>query len=317
MFRNPQSAMPISMLCLLLARWANIYSSSLLLSLLAFRRLYLIPVSDLWHRDLTEKRYGDALTWICWSTMSISGIVWLLAVVASVTDSGIEWGTAAEVIGVTQFGHLWLFRSLLGLAIAGGLLYDALRKEPRSYSDLPWIALATVNLVSAAWAGHAGAATGLIANFHVFTDLVHLLASAVWPGGLLPLTVWFLVNAKKRQKELLDHTVLHRFSAISLGGVAVVATTGLLNSFFMLKKFSDLYATTYGQILTGKIVLFLLMIGLGAQNRRLLKIRQRSERHAMDRTNAGRLFCNVCAESVLAFVVFGLAGALGAIAPPV
>jgi hypothetical protein len=53
-----------------------------------------------------------------------------LAVVATVTNSGIEWGAAEEVIGVTQFGHLRLFRSFLGLAIAGGLLSDTLKKGP-------------------------------------------------------------------------------------------------------------------------------------------------------------------------------------------
>jgi putative copper resistance protein D len=305
------------MLGLLLARWANIYSSSLLLSLLTFRRLYLIPVSDLEHRSLTGKRYADALAWICWCTMSISGIVWLLAVVVSATNSGIKWSTAREVIDVTQFGHLWLFRSLLGLVIAGGLLRGTLRKEPGAYSDLLWIALATVNLASLAWAGHAGAAGGRAANFHVFIDLIHLLASAVWPGGLLPLTLWFFANAKKRGNELLDDAALHRFSTISLGAVTLLATSGLLNSLFMLKRFGDLYATTYGQVLTGKIVLFCIMIGLGAGNRRLLKIqRQRGAQIGADRNNVVRLFRNVCAESVLAFFVFGLAGALGAMAPP-
>jgi copper resistance protein D len=161
-----------------------------------------------------------------------------------------------EVIGVTQFGHLWLFRSLIELAIAGGWVYDTLRKEARPHLDFLWIALATVNLASLVWAGHAGAAVGRAANFHIFTDLVHLLASAVWPGGVLPLTVWFFANAKKRGNELLDNAVLQRFSTISLATVALLATSGLLNSLFMLKRFSDLYATTYGQVLTGKIVLF-------------------------------------------------------------
>jgi copper resistance protein D len=101
-----------------------------------------------------------------------------------------------------------------------------------------------------------------------------------------------------------------------LGVVAVLAASGLLDSMFVMKRFSELYATTYGQILTGKIVLFLMMIGLGAQNRRLLKTQRPSERYRADNCNAARLFRNVCVESLLAFVVFGLAGALGAIAPP-
>ncbi len=248
--------------------------------------------------------------------MLISGIIWLLAVVASITGSGIALATVGEVVGVTQFGRLWLFRSLLVLAIAGGLLHDTLRKTSRAHSDLFTIALAAVNLASLAWASHAGATTGSFANLRLLTDLVHLLASAVWPGGLLPLAVWFLVSARGRGNEPVDDAVVHRFSAISMGAVVVLAVSGLLNSLFMIKRFSDFYATTYGQILAGKIILFLIMISLGVQNRRLLKIQRQSETHDMDRSKAGRLFRNVCAESALAFVVFGLAGALGAIEPP-
>lgn len=306
------------MLGLLLGRWANIYLSSLLLSLLAFQRLYAIPVLD--HEKRSNRwargRYLDVLTWICWFAMLISGIIWLLAVVASITGSGIALATVGEVVGVTQFGRLWLFRSLLVLAIAGGLLHDTLRKTSRAHSDLFTIALAAVNLASLAWASHAGATTGSFANLRLLTDLVHLLASAVWPGGLLPLAVWFLVSARGRGNEPVDDAVVHRFSAISMGAVVVLAVSGLLNSLFMIKRFSDFYATTYGQILAGKIILFLIMISLGVQNRRLLKIQRQSETHDMDRSKAGRLFRNVCAESALAFVVFGLAGALGAIEPP-
>jgi copper resistance protein D len=306
------------MLSLLFGRWTHIYSSSLLLSLIAFHRLYVIPASDRECRSnsLAEAKYLDAFTWTCWLAMLISGIIWLLAIVASITDSGIELTTVGEVVGITQFGHLWLFRSLLGLAIAGGLLHDRLRKAPCAHSDLLWIALAAANLATLAWAGHAAAGTGSFANFHLLTDLVHLLVSAVWPGSLLPLTVWFFVSARGRGNERIDYAVVHRFSVISLGAAVVLAVSGLLNSLFMMKRLNDFYTTAYGQILTGKIILFLIMITLGAQNRRLLKIQRQNETRGMGRGKASRLFRNICAESALAFFVFGLAGALGAVEPP-
>ena len=306
------------MLSLLFGRWTHIYSSSLLLSLIAFQRLYVISFLDRKHRsnDLANGRYLDALTWICWFAMSISGIIWLLAVVASITNSGIVLATLGEVVGVTQFGHIWLFRSLLALAIAGGLLYNTLRKTFRAHSDLVWIALAAVNLASLAWAGHAGAATGPFAGVHLLTDLVHLLASAVWPGGLLPLGVWFLVNARGRGNEPVNYAVVYRFSAISLVAVVVLAVSGLLNSLFMIKRLSDFYATTYGQILAGKIILFLIMIGLGAQNRRLLETQRKNQAQRIGQSNPVQLFRNIWIESALALIVFGLAGALGTIEPP-
>jgi putative copper export protein len=96
----------------------------------------------------------------------------------------------------------------------------------------------------------------------------------------------------------------------------ILAVSGLLNTLFMIRRFGDFYTTSYGQILTGKIILFLIMIGLGMQNRRLLKIERSSESPSMDRSATGRLFRNLCVESAVAFVVFGLVGALGAIEPP-
>jgi putative copper resistance protein D len=303
------------MLSLLFGRWAHIYSSSILLSLFAFQRLYVIPVLDRERRsNLAEESCLDTLKWICWLVMLISGINWLLVIVASISNSGIQLATLEEVIGVTQFGHLWLFRSFLGLAIAGGLLYDRLRKRSYAHLDLLCIGLAAVNLGSLAWAGHAGAGTGSFANFHLLTDLVHLLVSAVWPGGLLPLIIWFFVNPGRRENE--QDAIVRRFSAISGGAVVILAVSGLLNTLFMIKRLADFYATTYGEILTGKIILFLIMIGLGAQNRRLLKIQRSSETQRMDRSATGRLFRNICVESALTFILFGLVGALGAIEPP-
>src|SRR4030088_1385478 len=112
------------MLSLWFWRWAHIYSSSLLLSLFAFQRLYVIPVLDRerCRSNLADESCLDSLKWICWLVMLISGINWLLVIVASITNTGIQLATLEEVIGLTQFGHLWLFRSLIGLAIAGGLV---------------------------------------------------------------------------------------------------------------------------------------------------------------------------------------------------
>jgi putative copper export protein len=79
---------------------------------------------------------------------------------------------------------------------------------------------------------------------------------------------------------------------------------------------SDFYATTYGEILTGKIILFLIMIGLGAQNRRLLGTQRKNNAQRIEQSNSMQLFRNIWIESALAIIVFGLVGALGTIEPP-
>jgi putative copper resistance protein D len=47
--------------------------------------------------------------------------------------------------------------------------------------------------------------------------------------------------------------------------------TGLLNSLFMVGNLRVLLTTDYGHLLISKLVLFLLMVGLGAWNLFLLK----------------------------------------------
>jgi putative copper resistance protein D len=308
------------MFLLILERWAHIYSSTLLLSLLGFRRLYLVPGLDRRNSDggwaSESRKHLNALTWICWSVGFGSGILWLLTVAGSVTGCDLGFAGVRDVISGTRFGHLWLIRFVLGLALGLSFSLSVRRKMPPL--DPFCVGLASLNLALLAWSGHAGAATGPLAPVHLVTDLTHLLVSAVWPSGLLPLAVWFSIAARSPLSVSIRCEVLRRFSAISLGAVIVLGATGLLNSVFMIKSLSDFWITTYGQILGVKIFLFLVMIGLGAQNRRLLRIRRQNGQgnHTSDRTEERRLFRNICAESTLAFVVFGIVAALGAIPPP-
>jgi copper resistance protein D len=304
------------MLFLLLGRWIHIYSSSLLFSLIAFDRLYVIPALSRDDGSCPAAKKQKRLIWICWLAMFGSGILWLLSVVVSMTGSEIEFTAVQQVVAVTQFGHLWLFRSILWLGLGGMLLFDALSNRSLVYSNFFCIGLATVNVVSLALAGHTAASVGGLAVLHLMIDASHLLVSAVWPSGLLPLAVWLFVTRKAQEYEVLPsiNKVLERFSAISLVAVAILAATGVANSVLMLKRANDLYTTIYGQILVLKILAFVVMIAVGARNRYLLKARQESE--SCTDKEAKWLFRNICIESALAFIVFGLVGLLGAVAPP-
>ena len=304
------------MLFLLLGRWIHIYSSSLLFSLIVFNCLYVIPVLGRNDGLCALAKNQAPLIWICWLAVVLSGVLWLLSVVASISGSEIEFTIVRQVVAVTQFGHLWLFRSILWLGLGGVLLFDALSKRSLVYSNFVCIGLATLNVVSLVFAGHAAATASRLAGLHLLIDASHLFVSAVWPNGLVPLAVWLFVMKRAQGYEVLPaiHNVLERFSAISLIAVAVLAATGVSNSVLMLKRVNDLYATTYGQILVLKILIFAVMIGLGARNRQLLKVRQESESYTDN--DAKQLFSNICVESALAFIVFGLVGLLGAVPPP-
>jgi putative copper export protein len=79
----------------------------------------------------------------------------------------------------------------------------------------------------------------------------------------------------------------------------------------MIESWEDLATTTYGRLLIGKIVVVLLMMFLGALNRRCLKPQSAAEPEML-RT----LRRNVAVESCLGAVVLLIVGVMGMTPPP-
>jgi len=132
-----------------------------------------------------------------------------------------------------------------------------------------------MQLVALAWAGHAAARPRPYGIVHLLGDALHLLTSAFWPGALVPLATFLSVLLKSSHAGALGMAalVVRRFSMSSLIAVTVMALTGLLNSVFLVGNIQVLLTTTYGQLLTSKLILFLLMVGFGAWNLLVLKPR--------------------------------------------
>jgi putative copper resistance protein D len=217
----------------------------------------------------------------------LSGLAWFWLVLAQMCDDDGVSGAALRVaLGETRFGHLWLLR--LGLMLATGLFLRA----PRAAAPL-----AAALLASLAWTGHASATPGWPGALHLGADVLHLLVGAVWPGGLLPA---FLLL---RQEGEAATSAIRRFSNAAALSVALLAATGLLESWFMLTRPGDLLSDLYGRILLAKILLFAGMVALGAANRRQI-----------GRNHAG-LRRNLALELALGSFVLLAVGALG-IAPP-
>lgn len=89
----------------------------------------------------------------------------------------------------------------------------------------------------------------------------HLLASALWFGGLL-----VLITSQKDRPEFAPH--VRRISAIALASVIAVAFTGLVQSIILLPGPAGLVTTTYGRVVLAKIGGLLVLVAFGAANRR-------------------------------------------------
>ena len=319
------------MLLLIGVRWVHICASVLLASIFVFKLVIVGPplkessgLPTLLPDSVSRLLYNFA--WKFWIVEIVSSLLWLWAISASMTGVDCVAALSPEIWSTvllgTQFGHLWIIRSTIGLILGLSLWLIAGRLiRMSSLESLP-AALAMVQLMSLAWAGHAAADVGPYECVHLANDAAHLAAAAFWPGGLVPLAA-LLLRLLKSQQAALPGTiaqVVRRFSISSLIAVAILWLTGLINSFFLVGSIQALLTSTYGQILLCKVVLFLSMVGFGAWNLLVLKpklaIDIRAKNFTQQETAAYSLIRNVFWEIGLGTVLIMIVAVLGITPPP-
>lgn len=144
-------------------------------------------------------------------------------------------------------GQAWVIAVILG-AIVTLLLFAWRTWTPVLLTTV----LAMATLLPIATTGHSGDLSGH--GLAVNSILLHMVAAAVWLGGLL-----LLVLLRGGGSDV-DEPILRRYSSIALASFVVVAASGLARSFVALETWADLW-TPYGAILIAKIAL---LTGLGA-----------------------------------------------------
>jgi putative copper export protein len=175
-----------------------------------------------------------------------------------------------------------------------------------------WAVLSLALLASTSFAGHASVAQPR--PLALLTDVVHLAAGATWFTGIVFLAIvlpdaWISKDPVARLSVLAPAVL--RFSQVALVSIAVVAVTGTLNSFFHVGRLADMTTTTYGQTLTIKIVLFLVILALGGLNHFVLRKRFERALETKEPTTAHRTFRKTIAiELAVAVGLMAVTGAL-------
>ncbi|MFJ5774703.1 copper resistance CopC/CopD family protein [Streptomyces sp. NPDC093094] len=119
--------------------------------------------------------------------------------------------------------------------------------------------------LAASWAMAEHASTGLQPGIAMPVDIVHMLAVALWLGGLGTLLV-ALYGAPVETP--LDTTAVRRFSQVAFGSVLALVATGVYQSWRQVGSWSALTGTRYGQLLLIKIGLVALLVGVAWISRR-------------------------------------------------
>ncbi|WP_308375101.1 copper resistance protein CopC [Streptomyces sp. MUM 136J] len=173
-------------------------------------------------------------------------------------DPGLLGHTASSRPGIALLARLAL---LLAVALPARNRQPVTALTRRSAAAAALWALA----LAATWAAADHAAVGIQVPVAVAASMLHLGAMAVWLGGLAALlTALYRAPAA----EPLPPTAVARFSRLAMTAVAVLAVTGVYQSWRGLGSVEALFTTGYGRILAFKAWAVLLMLAVAWHSRR-------------------------------------------------
>jgi putative copper resistance protein D len=203
-----------------------------------------------------------------------SGLAWLTLQAADMIDSGIvdAWmgGAVSKLLWQSQAGVVWWTRAALAAALVAGVLLASVR--PLRWLMPTVFVIAAVQFVSGAWLSHAASSPGPYRLLHLAVHATHMLGTALWLGGLLPLAI--LLARAQRSRAEVDCTVACnaaiRFSTIALIAVGLIILTGITNLSLLIGNPVDAAIGRFGQVLAIKLGLFMAMLMFATVNRQLL-----------------------------------------------
>jgi copper transport protein len=169
--------------------------------------------------------------------------------------SDIHWADVMTLLTKTAVGVSWSLSILLALA---GLLF---LQRFRSFDAIWAVLLLAVKSIS----GHAMAFDTPVRT--VLLDFLHLVAAAIWAGGLFYLIVVGYKHPDARSR------FLPVFSRAAMWSIIVLVVTGALSLLFFIPKPAYLLYTSWGIWLLAKMFLVLCVIVTGVLLRRGMRKR--------------------------------------------
>ncbi|KUH73164.1 copper resistance protein CopD [Mycolicibacterium novocastrense] len=164
------------------------------------------------------------------------------------------------------------------------------------------LAGALTTLIPLGLAGHSS--TGGAHDMATNSLLFHLVAGALWAGGLLAL----LVHALRRGKHA--DLAARRFSALALWCFVIMAVSGVINALVRVEP-ADLVRTEYGWLVVAKACALALLAVIGWWQRRSAVAALQEDPDAR-----GPLVRLALLEALLFGATFGIAVGLGRTPPP-
>lgn len=212
---------------------------------------------------------GAVLAWLAIAGLlfSVAGFTIASAAMMGVPPTDIGIPMLVSMASGTAFGTAWVVRLVALAALLLGLLLVRRSQTARLAVTL---AGSTVALATLLWSGHAGASEGALGTAHRVSDITHMVAAAFWLGGIISFCIILasLPGKQDANKGVVAARALANFSRVGTALVALIVITGIFNRLIISGTDAlSLVQSTYGLLLTAKVLLFAVMLGLAANNR--------------------------------------------------
>jgi putative copper resistance protein D len=305
-----------------LTRAVHFGACLLFFGIFAFDRFVAISISSNGQSEIAGywKSCVKIFSLVLLPVIFMSGLAWFVLVAMNMSGEPPQVEILKTVWTQTQFGTVWEVRFAFWLAAAIAAICFYFSKSQMAFRKFSiWFQLffSGVLLGSLAWAGH-----GLEnSRWHLLADVLHLLAAGFWPTGLLPFALLLqkLRQASEFARWNFIAALVRRFSTLSLGSVALLATTGFINGWFLVGSLSNLFQQTYGRWLLAKIILFCAAVSIGAVNLLRLKPRlsnENTQTQVFEKSSAQLQF-NIQTELILGAIIIFIVAILGILPPAV
>jgi len=202
--------------------------------------------------------------------------------------TGGQWGLSPQLltglISSGRFGTFWTLREITAFVALLLALFTLLVKHRPRVVDrlLPSInlLLGAVLFIAISLSSHAAAVNQSIVVLAVLMDWLHLMAAALWVGGMMYIATTYLpVLTRKpmadRAKSLV--TLLPYFSPLAIAGIVIMAASGPFSAAIRLSSWEQLFTTAYGRALTVKIILVIGLLVTSAIHVLLIRPRLKKE----------------------------------------
>ena len=253
------------------ARWVVLLGSAIMLGGAAYVLFVVFPAAR-----ILAPESGAALRSLSRTVLLVTGAIAVFLVLeGSLLQLLVQanrlggLGQADDLLVDTRFGRYLIARQgLLAIALLALALVWRARGSRGATPALGLLLAASLGvLLTQSLVSHAAASDGPFWTTSI--DLLHLLAASLWVGGLIHIGLamprW-LDALQGVPRTLFAAESFRRFSALAAFSVIVLLASGVLSALVQFTSWDELWSTSYGWSLVGKMAVMLPLLAVAALN---------------------------------------------------